>query len=381
MEFRDLKAQYQRYKAEIDTAVAQVMENGVFIGGPEVKRLEQRLAEYVGVRHCVSCANGTEAMTLLMMAWDIGLGDAVFVPDFTFFSTGEVVTFRGATPIFVDVEWGTFNMDPKKLEKALQKVLDEGALKPKVIIPVDLFGLPANYPLILEIARKYNLRVLEDAAQGFGGRIDGKMAGSFGDAATTSFFPAKPLGCYGDGGAIFTDDDALAVLIRSLKVHGKGEDKYDNVRVGVNSRLDAIQAAILNIKLTAFIHHELEDVNRIAEKYNFALSDFVETPQIPEGYMSSYAQYTIKFKNKVERDAVKSDLAAEGIPSMIYYVKPMHRQGAFCDGKYDDQDFEVTNHLCDTVLSLPMHPYLEEEDINNTTNVLKSTLKSFRKRG
>ena len=371
MEFRDLKAQYNKYKNEIDSAIQEVINNTNFIGGKEVNTLEQRLADYVGVEHCITCANGTEAMTLLMMAWDIKEGDAVFVPDFTFFSTGEIVSFRGATPIFVDVDRNTFNMDTSKLEKAINKVLNEGKLTPKVIIPVDLFGLPADHVEIDRIAKKYNLKILEDAAQGFGGSINGKKACSFGDAATTSFFPAKPLGCYGDGGAIFTDDDKLAELLNSYKIHGKGVNKYDNVRIGVNSRLDSIQAAVLNIKLTAFIDHELEDVNRVYKLYTEKLKGIVETPVIPEGYVSSFAQYTIKLKNKEERDAVQTKLKEEGIPSMIYYVKPMHKQGAFSEYEYDDNEFEVTNELSEAVLSLPMHPYLSEEDIEKVVKCIK----------
>ena len=364
MEFRDLKAQYNKYKTQIDLAILEVIQGTNFIGGKQVTTLEKRLAEYVGVKHCISCANGTEAMTLLMMSWDIKEGDAVFVPDFTFFSTGEVVSFRGATPIFVDVDRDTFNIDTIKLEKTIQKVIAEGKLTPKLIIPVDLFGLPANHIEIEKIAEIYDLKILEDAAQGFGGSIHGKKACSFGDAATTSFFPAKPLGCYGDGGAIFTNDDELAKLLNSLKVHGKGEDKYDNVRIGVNSRLDSIQAAVLNVKLTAFIEHELEDVNRIYKLYNEKLKGIVETPFIPQGYVSSFAQYTIRLKNKEQRDNLQSYLKDKDIPSMIYYVKPMHKQGAFADYIYDEDDFEITNELCDTVLSLPMHPYLSENDIN-----------------
>ena len=364
MEFRDLKAQYNKYKTQIDLAILEVIQGANFIGGKQVNTLEKRLAEYVGVKHCISCANGTEAMTLLMMSWDIKVGDAVFVPDFTFFSTGEVVSFRGATPIFVDVDRDTFNIDTIKLEKTIQKVIAEGKLTPKLIIPVDLFGLPANHIEIEKIAEIYDLKILEDAAQGFGGSIHGKKACSFGDAATTSFFPAKPLGCYGDGGAIFTNDDELAKLLNSFKVHGKGEDKYDNVRIGVNSRLDSIQAAVLNVKLTAFIEHELEDVNRIYKLYNEKLKDIVETPFIPQGYVSSFAQYTIKLKNKEQRDKLQGYLKDKDIPSMIYYVKPMHKQEAFADYIYDEDDFEITNELCDTVLSLPMHPYLSENDIN-----------------
>ena len=377
MEFRDLKAQYNKYKNEIDSVIQEVINNANFIGGVEVDTLEQRLAEYVGVKHCITCANGTEAMTLLMMAWDIKEGDAVFVPDFTFFSTGEIVSFVGATPIFVDVDRDTFNIDTVKLEKAIIKIIDEGKLTPKAIIPVDLFGLPADYIEIERIAKKYNLRVLEDAAQGFGGSINGKKACSFGDAATTSFFPAKPLGCYGDGGAIFTNDDELAELLNSLKVHGKGDNKYDNVRIGVNSRLDSIQAAVLNVKLTAFINHELDDVNRVYSLYTERLKGIVETPVIPEGYVSSFAQYTIKLKNKEERDSLQAKLKEEGIPSMVYYVKPMHKQGAFAEYDYDDNDFEVTNELCDTVLSLPMHPYLSEDEIEKISSILIEKLRNF----
>ena len=372
IQFRDLKAQYKRYEKEINAAIQEVIDSAAFIGGKAVGELESRLAEYVGVKHCISCANGTEAMTLVMMAWDIKEGDAVFVPDFTFFSTGEIVSFRGATPVFVDVDRDTFNIDTEKLEKAIQRVLEEGELTPKVIIPVDLFGLPADYPEIERIAKKYDLLVLEDGAQGFGGSINGQKACSFGDAATTSFFPAKPLGCYGDGGAIFTNDDELAELLRSYKVHGKGENKYDNIRIGVNSRLDTIQAAILNVKLTAFIDHELDDVNRIYKLYTEKLRDVVETPIIPEGYVSSFAQYTIKLKNKEERDGLQAKLKAEGIPSMIYYIKPMHKQGAFSHLEVDEKDFEFTNELCDIVLSLPMHPYLSDKDIERVCEVIKS---------
>lgn len=372
MEFRDLKTQYQKYKEEIDSAINEVITNANFIGGREVKELEEQLAEYVGVKHCISCANGTEAMTLLMMAWDIKEGDAVFVPDFTFFSTGEVVSFRGATPIFVDVNRDTFNIDTVKLENAIKKTIEEGQLTPKVIIPVDLFGLPADHHEIEKIAKKYNLIVLEDGAQGFGGNINGKRACSFGDAATTSFFPAKPLGCYGDGGAIFTNDDQLAELLNSLKVHGKGSNKYDNVRIGVNSRIDTIQAAILKIKLKAFKDHELEDVNLVFHLYNERLEGIVETPIIPNGFYSSFAQYSIKLNSKEQRDNLQLKLKEQGIPSMIYYMKPMHKQKAFSNLNFDEADFEVTNELCDIVLSLPMHPYISVEDIVRVTNIIKS---------
>jgi UDP-2-acetamido-2-deoxy-ribo-hexuluronate aminotransferase len=372
MEFRDLKTQYIKYKEEIDSSILEVISSANFIGGKEVKELEKELANFVGVKHCISCANGTEAMTLLMMAWDIKEGDAVFVPDFTFFSTGEVVSFRGATPVFVDVDEKTFNIDTDKLEKAILKTLEKGKLSPKVIIPVDLFGLPANHYEIEKIAKKYNLLVLEDGAQGFGGNINGKRACSFGNAATTSFFPAKPLGCYGDGGAIFTDDDKLADLLKSLKIHGKGDDKYDNVRIGVNSRLDTIQAAVLKVKLKAFINHELDDVNRVYQLYTERLNGIVETPYIPDGFYSSFAQYTIKLNSKEQRDQLQVTLKENGIPSMIYYVKPMHLQGAFSNLEYNSQNFEITDRLSDTVLSLPMHPYLSEVEVNKVCSVIKS---------
>lgn len=376
MEFRDLKSQYKKYKAEIDEAMIDVSTNCSFIFGKQVNELEEQLASYVGVKHCITCANGTDALTLMMMVWDIKDGDAVFVPDFTFFASGEIVSYEGATPIFVDVDRDTFNIDINKLELTIRKVISEGKYKPRAIIAVDLFGLPANYDEIDRIAKKYNLLVLEDAAQGFGGRIGDKKACSFGDAATTSFFPAKPLGCYGDGGAIFTNDDEVAKTLRSLCVHGKGEDKYDNIRVGMNSRLDTIQAAILKIKLKALIEHELDDVNKVYKLYNERLKDIVEVPVIPKDYYSSFAQYTIKLKNKEQRDGLQAYLKEKGIPSMIYYNKPMHKQGAFYNYKFNDNDYPITNNLCDCVLSLPMHPYLSIGDIDIVCeNIKKFILK------
>lgn len=370
MQFRDLKTQYEQHKFLINSAIQEVLDSANFIGGKKVEELEDQLAEYVGVKHCITCANGTDALSLVLMAWDVKEGDAIFVPDFTFFSTGEVVSFNGATPVFVDVDEVTFNLDPNKLKQSIEKVKLEGKLKPKVVIPVDLFGLPANYEEIEIIAKQYDLLVLEDSAQGFGGSINGKMACSFGDAATTSFFPAKPLGCYGDGGAIFTNDDRTAELLRSYKVHGKGINKYDNVRIGVNSRLDTIQAAILQVKLKAFKEQELDGVNRAYELYNQRLNNIVITPYIPEGYYSSFAQYTIKLDSKEQRDLLQARLKENDIPSMIYYIKPMHRQQAFSDLEFEEDDFEVTNKLCDTVLSLPMHPYLKEDEIEEVCDVI-----------
>ncbi len=370
MEFRDLKIPYQKYKHEIDGAIQKVLMKADFISGAEIHVLEERLAKYVGVKHCISCANGTEAMTLVLMAWGIEKDDAIFVPDFTFFSTGEVVSLRGATPIFVDIDPNTFNIDTSKLEKAIKSVIEAGKQKPKAIIPVDLFGLPADHHEIARIAQKYDLLVLEDTAQGFGGNINGQKAGSFGDAATTSFFPAKPLGCYGDGGAIFTNSDQLANLLNSYKVHGKGTNKYDNVRIGLNSRLDTIQAAVLNVKLTAFIEHELADINQIYKRYHERLEGIVGVPIIPEGYYSSFAQYTIKLENKIKRDTLKNRLSEHKIPSMIYYSKPMHKQEAFRSREYDESNYLVANALCDTVLSLPMHPYLVEEEIDQVCKII-----------
>ncbi|HZK54072.1 MAG TPA: DegT/DnrJ/EryC1/StrS family aminotransferase [Desulfosporosinus sp.] len=376
MEFRDLKTQYQEYKTEIDSAIQEVLQDANFISGKQVAELEEQLAQYVGVKHCITCANGTDALTLMMMAWDIKEGDVVFVPDFTFFSTGEIVSFEGATPVFVDVDRDTYNIDTNKLEKAIQKTLAEGKYTPRAIIAVDLFGLPANYPEIERIATEYGLMVLEDGAQGFGGRIGDRVACSFGDASITSFFPAKPLGCYGDGGAVFTNNDGVAKLLKSFRVHGKGDNKYDNVRIGMNSRLDTLQAAVLKVKLQAFIDSELQNVNKVFQLYNERLKDIVEVPLIPEGFYSSFAQYTIKLKSKEQRDELQAKLKGQGIPSMIYYVKPMHKQGAFSYLEFDEKDFRVTNELCDIVLSLPMHPYMSESDVEGIASVIKKVLGS-----
>lgn len=363
MEFRDLKTQYQVLKPQIDKAIQTVLNEGRFIMGRQVQELEQTLADYVGVKHCITCANGTDALYMVLMAWNIKAGDAVFFPDFTFFATGEVVSLLGATPVLVDVDPDTFNIDPVKLEAAIKDVLKEGRYQPRAIIPVDLFGLPANYPEIEKIAQRFNLRILEDGAQGFGGRIGDRRACSFGDAGTTSFFPAKPLGCYGDGGAVFTDDDELAEKIRSIRIHGKGTSRYDNVRIGVNSRLDTIQAAVLQVKFHAFIDYELDNVNQIAQLYSERLKDTVKIPIIPEGYYSSWAQYTIQLENKEKRDALQEKLREQGIPTMIYYPKPMHQQSAFSYLKHPAGELSVTESLCDTVLSLPIHPYLDEKSI------------------
>ena len=363
MQFRDLQKQYQVLKPQMDAAVGKVLTDANFISGAQVKALEKKLAEYVGVKHCITCANGTDALKLAEMACGIGKGHAVFVPDFTFFSTAETVADLGATNIFVDVDMDTFNICPKALEAAIEKVIAEGKLIPKAIVAVDLFGQPADYTAISAIAEKYGLILIEDGAQGFGGRIGERMACSFGHIATTSFFPAKPLGCYGDGGAVFTNDDDAAALIRSLCIHGKsGEDKYNNIRIGMNSRLDTLQAAVLEVKLDAFAGKELEAVNRAAGWYNARLSGAVKTPVVLPGFYSSWAQYTIQLPDDGSRDALQQALKAQGIPTMIYYPRGMHQQGAFADLPYALQ-CSNTEKLCRTVLALPMHPYLEETDV------------------
>lgn len=374
MQFRDLKQQYRVLKADIDKALIDVAASSAYIMGTPVKELENQLAEFTGVKHCISCANGTDALTLALKVWGIQSGDAVFVPDFTFFSSAEVVSAEGATPVFVDVDNRTFNIDPDNLETAITKVLAEGKLNPKVIVTVDLFGLPADYPRLRAIADKYNLLILEDSAQGFGGAINGKRDCSFGDISTTSFFPAKPLGCYGDGGAIFTDNDEWATLADSLRVHGKGAFKYDNVRIGMNSRLDSIQAAILQVKLKAFAAYELDRVNEAAALYTSMLNDIVVTPLIPESFYSSWAQYTIQLSSREQRDELQTRMKERGIPTMVYYPKPMHAQTVYKPLGYTDVDFPVSSRLCETVLSLPMHPYLTKEEIKHVCETLKSCL-------
>ena len=372
MYFRDLGEQYKVLQTNIDNAVHQVLEEGTYIGGSKVQELEENLADYVGVKHCITCANGTDALTLALMAWGVGSGDAVFVPDFTFFASAEVISLVGATPVFVDVKKETFNIDPQSLELQIKKVIDEGKYIPKVVIAVDLFGLPAEFDAINKIAKKYGLKVLEDGAQGFGGSINGKKACSFGDISTTSFFPAKPLGCYGDGGAVFTNDENAAELIKSLKVHGKGANNYDNIRIGLNSRLDTIQAAILLVKLKTFKEYELTAVNSVADRYTAALEGIVEVPKIEKAYYSSWAQYTIRLKSKVERDDLQMVLQSAGIPAMIYYQKPMHQQVAFIEWKCFDANYSNTSEICNKVLSIPIHPYISMEDQVKIIKSIKS---------
>lgn len=369
MEFRDLKKQYQVLKAAIDEKVQGVCAAAQYISGPEVKELEKQLADYVGVKHCVSCANGTDAITLALKVWRVGAGDAVFVPDFTFFSSGECPAAEGGTCVFVDVDDRSYNLDVAKLEEAIKKVIAEGIYTPKVVIAVDLFGLPADYEKIRAVCKKYNLYLLEDGAQGFGGEIKGRRACSFGDISTTSFFPAKPLGCYGDGGAIFTDNDDWAALLRSLAVHGKdGDDKYNNIRLGLNSRLDTLQAAILQVKLKAFADYEVRDINKVAECYtaefeNSGLDKVFLLPKIEDGFVSSWAQYTIQLPHDSNREKLQNELKKHGIPTMVYYIKPMHKQGAYAGTYSAKANCPVTERLCGTVLSLPIHPYMDHKDV------------------
>ncbi len=370
MQFRDLVKQYEVLKNKMDKAILDTVASGAYIMGPAVKELEKELAEYVGSKHCVTCANGTDALTLALKTWGIKAGDAVFVPDFTFFASTEVISLEGASPVFVDVDKDTFNLDAAKLEQAIEKVLTEGKLTPRVIITVDLFGLPADYKSIRAVADKYNLLILEDGAQGFGGAIDGKRACSFGDISTTSFFPAKPLGCYGDGGAVFTDNDEWAEVMSSLRFHGKGSYKYDNVRIGVNSRLDTVQAAILRVKFDAFKSYEVEDINHAANLYTELLKDVVKTPIIPKGYYSSWAQYTITMGSKERRDGLQNFLKENGVPSMVYYPTPMHGQTANKYIPFDAGSTPVTTQLCDTVLSLPIHPYVTTDEVRKVSELV-----------
>lgn len=394
IEFRDLKRQYHFMKESIDERIFQVIDEAHFISGKEVKELEVELAKYVGRKHCITCANGTDAISIALMALGIGKfaggskNDAVFVPDFTFFSTGECPASVGAVPIFVDVDDDTYNISAESLEKMIQTVIEEGELIPKAVIAVDLFGQPYDYESIKSICDKYNLILVEDAAQGFGGSYtvsDGtvKMACSLGTISTTSFFPAKPLGCYGDGGAIFTDDDNLALLCRSIAVHGKDMEhpddpnaKYNNIRVGMNSRLDTLQAAVLLAKLPAFRSTELDSVNNVARKYMKLLesSSKIKLPVVSGKCYSSWAQFTIQLVGDVDRSLVQSILKEKGIPTNIYYIRPMHKQGAFLNTRSSVTSCPNTERLCETVLCLPIHPYLEETEMSFISKELLEVL-------
>jgi dTDP-4-amino-4,6-dideoxygalactose transaminase len=356
--FIDLAAQRRFLGDKIDQAVLKVVNHGGYIMGPEVKQLEDNLAKFCGAKHVVSCANGTDALAFVLMAKGVKPGDAVFCPTFTFAATAEVVAWLGAVPVFVDSLEGTFNIDPKSLENAVTAAKAKG-LKPVGVIPVDLFGLPADYDAIEPICSRENLWMLCDSAQGFGGVYKGRKVGTIGLATSTSFFPAKPLGCYGDGGAVFTNDDELAATMRSIRVHGQGSDKYDNVRIGMNGRLDTMQAAILIEKLNIFAD-EIVARNRIATRYNDALRDIAIVPEVPEGYTSVWAQYTLRMPG-FNRTAFADALKADGVPTAIYYPKPLHQQTAY--KKFHaavPTALPVAERLALEVISLPMHPYLSE---------------------
>jgi dTDP-4-amino-4,6-dideoxygalactose transaminase len=356
MPFIDLAAQQSRIRTRLDSAIGRVLDEGAYVMGPEVRQFEEQLSAFCGAKHSLACANGTDALSLALMALGIKAGDAVFVPSFTFAATAEVVPFIGATPIFVDVLPDTFNMDVESLKRGIQEAKKLG-LTPKCVIPVDLFGLAADFDAIQVVARENGLTIIDDAAQGFGADYRGRIVGSIGDITTTSFFPAKPLGCYGDGGAIFTNDDRLAALIDSYRIHGKGSHKYDNERIGMNSRLDTLQAAILIEKLAIF-PDEIEERQNVAQRYSAGLADRYGVPFIPEGLKSTWAQYTIKARSEAERAEVQSKAKDAGIPTAIYYPIPLHAQTAFRDYPRDPNGLPVSEDLARRVISLPMHPYL-----------------------
>jgi UDP-2-acetamido-2-deoxy-ribo-hexuluronate aminotransferase len=358
VDFIDLSAQQEIIRDKIEKRIKAVLKHGQYIMGPEVFELEEKLKSYVGVSHCISCSSGTDALIIPLMAKGIGPGDAVITTSFSYIATAEVIALLGATPIFCDIYPDTLNINPDGLEEAYDKAILEG-LTPKAIISVDLFGLPARYRLIDEFAKSKNLFLLEDAAQGFGGKIGNQKAGTFGDVSSTSFFPAKPLGAYGDGGAIFTNNDELAEKMRSIRVHGSGDDKYDNIRLGLNGRLDTFQAAILIEKLAIF-EAELRMRNKIAKRFTSNLNSNFITPFIPKNYMSSWAQYSIIFKNGLKREKLIELLNKNKIPSMIYYKVPLHLQKVFKYLNYKEGDMPVSEKIANKILSLPMHPYLSK---------------------
>ncbi|MDC1032324.1 DegT/DnrJ/EryC1/StrS family aminotransferase [Candidatus Marinimicrobia bacterium] len=370
MDFIDLSAQQKIIKEKIEERISNVLDHGQYIMGPEVFELEENLKSYVGVKHCITCSSGTDALLIPLMAKGIGPGDAVITTAFSYIATAEVIALLGATPIFCDIYPNTFNLNPNELEKAYEKALKEG-LHPKAIIPVDLFGLPARYRLISEFAKTKNLFILEDAAQGFGGSIGSKKTCTFGDVSSTSFFPAKPLGCYGDGGAIFTNNDELAEKMSSIRVHGGGENKYDNIRLGLNGRLDTLQAAVLIEKLKIF-DSELIMRNDIAKIYSNNIKSNYIKPYIPKNYISSWAQYSVVVSSKKQRDKIVDSLRINKIPSMVYYKIPLHLQKVFKYLNYRYGDLPKSEDVANRIISLPMHPYLEKRNQNIVTENLNS---------
>lgn len=372
MQFIDLAAQQTRIKTRIDARIQAVLAHGKYILGPEVFELESQLSTFCGAKHTITCANGTDALQLALMALEVRDGDAVFVPSFTFAATAEVVPATGATPVFVDIDPASYNMDADSLMRAVEHAKSLG-LRPAVVIPVDLFGLPADYHVIQKIARQQGMKIIADSAQGFGAQYGNQITGTLGDLTTTSFFPAKPLGCYGDGGAVMTDDPQLAEVINSLRFHGKGDDKYDNIRIGMNSRLDTIQAAILLEKL-AIYPDEIERRQAVAKRYTDALAaDFI-TPRIPEKSTSVWAQYTLRADSADQRGEVLVRLKSAGIPSAVYYPTPLHKLSAYKQFPTDPDGLAQSENAAKTVFSLPMHPYLAEVDIEHVLSGLLSEI-------
>ena len=371
--FIDLQAQRARIGDAIDTGLLRVAAHGQYIMGPEVKSLEEDLKNFCGAKHCITVANGTEALAMPLMAKHVRPGEAILVPSFTFAATAEVVAWLGATPIFVDVDQDTFTMTIESFEAGIAKAKALG-LKPVAVIPVDLFGQAADYDLIEQIAAAHGLWVMSDAAQSFGGAYKSRKIGTIGHVTATSFFPSKPLGCYGDGGAIFTDDDDMAAILKSLRVHGQGSDKYDNIRIGLNARLDTLQAAVLIEKLK-ILDDEIKARNEIAARYSSALAEYVPVPLIVEGHYSAWAQYTIRVPAQ-KRSAIMAALKEEGVPTMIYYPKPLHRQTAYRDFPVAGNGLPVSERLADEVLSLPMHPYLDQATQDRIVTTLISIIKA-----
>ncbi len=359
MEFLDLKTQQKRIRKPLEKRINKILDHGAYIMGPEVFELEEKLADYCGVKHAISCSSGTDALLIPLMAWGIGPGDAVFTTPFTYVATAEVISILGASPVFVDVYESTYNIDCDKLEIEINKVINEGKLKPKAIIPVDLFGLPARYRLIDKIAKKYNLKVIEDAAQSFGGSIRDKKVGSFGDVAATSFYPAKPLGCYGDGGAIFTNDDDLAEECKAIRIHGTKKDKYNSEMIGLNGRLDSIQAAVLLEKLSIF-DDELVMRNEVNSHYRKYLNN---AQHHPEGYQSAHALFSIVLGSNKKRNTLINRFQKNKIPSVVYYKFPIHLMKAFKYLGYSKNSLPVSERLSESIVSLPMHPYLTKNNI------------------
>ena len=372
MQFIDLAAQQARLRERIDARIAKVLDEGQYIMGPEVTELEDALRAFCGATQAITCANGTDALHMVLMALGVGAGDAILCPAFTFAATAEVAPLVGAVPFFVDCDPATFNMDPDSLVTGIAQARAQG-LRPVAVVAVDLFGLPADYARIEAIANDEGLIVISDSAQGFGSSYHGRKSGTLGHVTTTSFFPAKPLGCYGDGGAIFTNDAALADTLRSLRQHGKGDHKYDNARIGVNSRLDTIQAAILCEKLAVFAD-EIDARNRIAQRYSQALGNVLRTPHVPEGLVSTWAQYTLVTPENVSRDAVIARLSDQGVPSAVYYPRPVHQQTAYAEFPHLAGGLPVSESLAGRVFSLPMHPYLTEEDQDQIIEAVHASL-------